>query len=168
MLDARFSQRSRVIYLLRRNAVWSAENQQTFRRNMSTPSSGLKNKPSKKPTCVKLVSFSFLLGVLFFHPEVGGDMFLRIIGWFPTHYAALAATCLMMVSCLVYSSTLRWRRHVLPKRRSIFNTLHGVSRMKLFAICVMLFACLVYSSTLKMEATYSSETSVDFQHSTRS
>jgi hypothetical protein len=33
----------------------------------------------------------------------------------------------------------------------------------LFATCFMLVSCLAYSSTLKMEATYFSETSVDFQ-----
>jgi hypothetical protein len=36
-------------YLLGYNAVYSAESQPTFRRNISLPFSGLKNKPSKIP-----------------------------------------------------------------------------------------------------------------------
>jgi hypothetical protein len=36
------------LYLLRYNAVQSIESQPTFRRNISPPSSGSKNKPSKK------------------------------------------------------------------------------------------------------------------------
>jgi hypothetical protein len=36
-------------YLLGYNAVKSAENKLTFRRSMSVPSSGSKNKPCKKP-----------------------------------------------------------------------------------------------------------------------
>jgi hypothetical protein len=32
--------------------------------------------------------------------------------------------------------------------------------------CFILISCLAYSSTLKMEATYSSETSADFQRTT--
>jgi hypothetical protein len=37
----------------------------------------------------------------------------------------------------------------------------------LLATCFMLVSCSAYSFTLKMEATYSSETSVDFQRDTR-
>jgi hypothetical protein len=36
-------------YLLGYNAAYSVESQMTFRRNMSSSSSGSKNKPSKKP-----------------------------------------------------------------------------------------------------------------------
>jgi hypothetical protein len=36
-------------YLLRYNVVWSVGSQLTLQRNMSPPSSGSKNKPSKKP-----------------------------------------------------------------------------------------------------------------------
>jgi hypothetical protein len=36
-------------YLLWYNAVYSVESQPTFRRNISPPSSGSKNKQSKKP-----------------------------------------------------------------------------------------------------------------------
>jgi hypothetical protein len=39
--------------------------------------------------------------------------------------------------------------------------------MKQLATCFMLVSYLAYSSTLKMEATCSSETSVDFQRITR-
>jgi hypothetical protein len=47
---------------------------------MLSPSSRLKNKPSKKPTSKQVASRAcfhadFLLG-LFFHPEVGDAMFL--------------------------------------------------------------------------------------------
>jgi hypothetical protein len=37
--------------LLEYNAVQSIESQLTFRRNMSSPSSGSKNNPSKRPFC---------------------------------------------------------------------------------------------------------------------
>jgi hypothetical protein len=63
----------------------------------------------------------------FFHPEDGGDMFLRNVGWNSTGYMALYLT--------------RWYR--LP-----------------------VFAELI-SSTLKMEAIFSSETSVETQRATR-
>jgi hypothetical protein len=36
-------------YLLGYNAVYSVESQLMFRRNIAPPSSGSKNKPSKKP-----------------------------------------------------------------------------------------------------------------------
>jgi hypothetical protein len=50
------------------------ESQQTFQRNISRPSSGLKNKPSQAllATCFHVF---FLLG-LFFDPEDGGEMSL--------------------------------------------------------------------------------------------
>jgi hypothetical protein len=37
------------LYLLGYNALYSAEFQPTFQRNISPPSSGSKNKPNKKP-----------------------------------------------------------------------------------------------------------------------
>jgi hypothetical protein len=54
--------------LLGYNAMWFVESQPTFRRSMLLPSSGSKNKPSKKPV-------------------------------FASHF--------MLVSCLVYFSTLK-------------------------------------------------------------
>jgi hypothetical protein len=50
-------------------------------RNMSPPSSGSKNKPSKK-TASKQVAIraSFYTGLLLFDPEDGSDMFLRNAG----------------------------------------------------------------------------------------
>jgi hypothetical protein len=59
----------------------SVESQPTFRRNISLPSSGLKNKASKKPTGVLFATWyhaGFFLGL--FDPEDGSDMFLRNVG----------------------------------------------------------------------------------------
>jgi hypothetical protein len=46
----------------------------------------------------------------------------------------LLAACFMSVSCMAYSSTCRWRRHVPPKRRLTFNGPRGVisHRIELF------------------------------------
>jgi hypothetical protein len=60
--------------------VKSLESQSTFRRNVSPPFSGSKDKPRKK-SCIKssvscLLNAGILLG-LFFDPEDGGDMFPR-------------------------------------------------------------------------------------------
>jgi hypothetical protein len=72
-----------------------------FRRNMSPPSSGSKNTPSKKPH------------------EAGSRKRGESCKW-----VVLLATRFMLVSCL--AST--WRReHVLPKRQLTFNWMHGVT-----------------------------------------
>jgi hypothetical protein len=51
---------------------------------------GSNNKPSKKPAWKQVASLhtGFLLGLVF-HPEDGGDMFLRNVGWFLTGNTAL-------------------------------------------------------------------------------
>jgi hypothetical protein len=60
--------------------VYFVESQPTFRRNISPPSSGSKNKPNKKPALLVTCFYSgFFLG-LFFDPEEGGEMFLQIVG----------------------------------------------------------------------------------------
>jgi hypothetical protein len=56
-------------YLLGHNAMYSVESQPTFRRNLSPPSSGSKNKLSKKPEKRWQAQ-----------TEDGGDMFLRNVG----------------------------------------------------------------------------------------
>jgi hypothetical protein len=81
-----------VFYLLGYNAVWSVESRPIFRRNISTPSSGPKNKPSMKPESRALLAIcvhaGFLLD-LFLGPEDGGDMFLRNVGRLSMDYQAL-------------------------------------------------------------------------------
>jgi hypothetical protein len=74
-------------YHLGNNAVKSVESQPAFRRNMSPPSSGSKNKPSKNSGCY-LLQAGFFLG-LFFDPEDGGYMFLLNVGCLSTDFTAL-------------------------------------------------------------------------------
>jgi hypothetical protein len=66
----------------------------TFWRNKSPPSSGSKNKPSKKPAWNRYCSAYYLfhstfLLALFFNPEDGDDMFLQNVGWLSTAYMVL-------------------------------------------------------------------------------
>jgi hypothetical protein len=59
------------------------ESQQTFRRDISPPSSGITSKPSKKQASRRQQSELLLAGFLLhllFDPEDGGDVFLRNIG----------------------------------------------------------------------------------------
>jgi hypothetical protein len=79
--------------LLGYNAVYSSENQPTFRRNMSSLSSESKNKPSKKPACKRdVIAACFELGFFFrllFHPEDGCDIFIRNVSRLSKEYMAL-------------------------------------------------------------------------------
>jgi hypothetical protein len=81
-------------YLLGYNAVYSIESQPTFRKNMSPPSSGSKNKQSKKLVWKYVASRNsapldtwFHTGVLFglcFNSEYEDDVFFRNVGWLLT------------------------------------------------------------------------------------
>lgn len=43
----------------------------------------------------------------------------------------LLANYFMLISCLDYSSTLRWRRHVPSKHQLIFKRIHGIISQKI-------------------------------------
>jgi hypothetical protein len=74
----------------------------TFRRNITPPSSGSKNKPSKRPAWKQVVSRAYTLTLkmepachlhsrwflvrLILRPEDGGHMFLRNFCWLSTDY----------------------------------------------------------------------------------
>jgi hypothetical protein len=66
-------------------------------------------------------------------------------------------------------------RHISPKPHLTFSRPHGVMSQKelheadskLLPTCFVLVSSLAYSSALKMEATCTSETSVDFHRTTR-
>jgi hypothetical protein len=81
--------------------VWSVESQSTFRRNMLPPSSGSKNKPSKKPAWKRLTSRALL------HPEDGG--FLRNAG------------------CRL--SFQRTTRRYIPEDRTLYFSAHFTDRL---------------------------------------
>jgi hypothetical protein len=150
-------------HLLGYNAVWSIESQP-----MSPPSSRSNNKPSKNSICY-LLHIGFLLG-LFLDPGDGGHMFLRNVGWLSMDYMAICPKRQNYSSywfpAWLIRRPWRWRPHVPPKRRLTFNGLHCdiPQKAELFFILV---SCLGYSSTLEMEATCFSETSVDFEWTTR-
>jgi hypothetical protein len=98
----------------------------------------------KYNTCSKSHPSRWFPAWFILQPEDGGDMFLRKFCWIWTDYT---------VSCLVYSSTWRWRWHVLQKVLLNFDGLHGFLLSLFF--------------NLKMEVTCSSESSVEFQRTTR-
>jgi hypothetical protein len=80
------------LYIGGYNAVQYVDSQLMFRRNMSPPSSGSKNKLSMKPARsrqqVPVLPASCFLR-LSFDSEDGGDMFLRNVGWLSTDYKVL-------------------------------------------------------------------------------
>jgi hypothetical protein len=76
-------------------AIWditpcSNSSHPKFRKNLLPPSSGSKNKMSKKQVWKPATWFyaGFLSGLIFDRKDEG-DMFLRNVGWLPTVYAAL-------------------------------------------------------------------------------
>jgi hypothetical protein len=58
-----------------------------------------------------------------------------MMSWIPLkvirRFGGKLAICFMSVSILAYSSTLRWRWHVPPKRRLTFNGVRGVMSQKI-------------------------------------
>jgi hypothetical protein len=62
------------------------------------------------------------------------------------------------------------RRFAVTNRLSLQHRIISQARnwVSLLATCCILISCLAYSSTMKMEATCLSETSLDFQRTTRS
>jgi hypothetical protein len=136
-----------LVCLLGYNALQSSESQTTFRRNMSLQSSEMEIEIQQGGLFLLTASYCFLAQLILRH-------------W-------------------------RWRRYVPPKRLLISDGLHGVipqyhccenleSCTNYFQVSGNLLgtrftmaSCLAYFSPLKMEATCSSETSVDFQRITR-
>jgi hypothetical protein len=66
---------SSVFEIQRRITRWKVD--QTFRRDISASSSGLKSKPSKKPALGR----QKWKGSSLFNREGEGDMFSRNVGW---------------------------------------------------------------------------------------
>jgi hypothetical protein len=83
--------KSTIFWDINRVVRWKST---TFRRHIWPPSTGSKNKPSKKPVSKQMARRDtcfhdrFLLG-LFFDPEDEGHMFLRNVGWLSTDYTML-------------------------------------------------------------------------------
>jgi hypothetical protein len=74
-----------------------------FRRNISLPSSGLKNKTSKSQRESLLANWfraSFLISI-FFDLEDVSDMFPRNVGWLP---GAISQKIEHFLGCIVYVS----------------------------------------------------------------
>jgi hypothetical protein len=131
LLDLRLSQQ----WLRSVLAVYSVESQQTFRRNISPPSSG-SNKPSKVPAWKQAES--------------------RVIGWpeISDHIG----------NPLFFKNTkIGSRKIILPVLAYDCETW---SLTQIVSPAFALVSCSAYS-TVKMEAICCSETSVDFQRTTR-
>lgn len=50
--------------------------------------------------------------------------------WSTLHFRALSATCFILVSCLTYFTTVRWRWHVPLKHHLTFTQPHGFITLK--------------------------------------
>jgi hypothetical protein len=86
-----------------------------FRRNMSPPFSGSKNKPSKKlkkaEPCIPPAFYVGFLFYLLFDPEYEGDIFLRNIGWLSMDdtavYSIRQNSCQFVgISIILYFNTI--------------------------------------------------------------
>jgi hypothetical protein len=98
------------------NAMWSVENQQTFPTNMSPPYSGFN---SKQRSAWYLLHASFLLE-LFFDPELGGNMLLRIVGWVSMNYATLQPR----ITTALRTTNPTWYHAICYATNSIFFQSH--------------------------------------------
>jgi hypothetical protein len=76
---------------------------------------------------------------------------------------------IVVIESKLYSTLVYWRPSLFPLSGTlVVRTIHiGISKLHLLATCFTLVSSLAYSLTLKMEATCFSETSVDFQRTTR-
>jgi hypothetical protein len=117
--------------------VKNINSERTFRRNMLPKSSGSINKPNKKIFIILLSRFGFLTP----KKSVGTDeLFCSSLlfakqPWAPRGRIALLATSFMLVSCLVYSFTLKmkatcssemsvdFQRRYIPENRTLHNHL---------------------------------------------
>jgi uncharacterized membrane protein len=134
---------------LEMEATWSSETSVDFQRNTWC------YIPAEQETTVKTCGNQF-------YPEDRSDMFLRNVGWFSIQYIVLYPSRARNHRENMWQPILpwRWKRHVPPKLRLIFNTIHGVISQ---SSKKPPWKHVAISSILKMEATCSSETSVYFQ-----